>query len=128
MRDGARAALAPFQEFELRCTIIREEDNPAFRQALLASWWLLGHLGGVGSRSRRGFGSLALTDWRIEAEQGDWPERQRLPLLAHQGSPDAWRSAFQQALGVLQREWFHPFTEHTSHPHIGPAFSWHLTR
>jgi CRISPR-associated protein Cmr1 len=74
MRGEERSAIAPAQEFELCGAIIREENNPAFRQALLPTWWLLGHLGGVGSRSRRGFGCLALTDWRIEPDHADWPE------------------------------------------------------
>jgi hypothetical protein len=114
MRGGERSAIAPAQECELCGAIIREENNPAFRQALLPAWWLLGHLGGVGSRSLRGFGSLALTDWRIEPDHADWPECHRLPLLAHQGGPSQWRAAFQQVLGVLQNS--------PSRPGLSPGF------
>lgn len=47
---------------------------------LMACWWTLVHLGGLGSRSRRGFGSLEATDWptgatdlRGEALAGAFP-------------------------------------------------------
>lgn len=125
MRDGGREAITPGQDFELHCVITRENDNPTFRRALLAAWWLLGHLGAAGSRSRRGFGSLALTQWQLWPENIVWPEKDQLPLLWREADPNAWKSGFQRGMTTL-REWFGTHEKRFRHPHLGPAFTWSL--
>jgi len=65
------------------------------RQAWLAALWLLVHIGGVGSRSRRGLGSL-----RIEGWEG-WPECEHLPLACRAGTPQEWRARMEAGLGTL---------------------------
>lgn len=122
--NEGRTAIAPGCSFHVSCLLPRVgdgEDARAARRRLTAAWWLLAHLGAAGSRSRRGFGALALTGW--EADR-DWPELAELPLLATASSPEAGRAALQQGLAVL-RDWFGgwpPEQKGIAHPHLGPAF------
>ncbi|MBN1607874.1 MAG: hypothetical protein JW940_14650 [Polyangiaceae bacterium] len=68
---------------------------------LLWSFWLLTHLGGVGSRARRGFGSLGITEWPSRAT--DLLARER-PELELPSLPHVTRqSSFMQARGTLER-------------------------
>ncbi|WP_420209070.1 type III-B CRISPR module RAMP protein Cmr1 [Candidatus Electronema sp. JC] len=61
--QGKQAGFSPGSTAEVRIslhrTIHNQWDEPA-RKALLAAIWLWGNLGGIGTRSRRGFGSVAL--------------------------------------------------------------------
>lgn len=126
-----RTAIAPGHGFSVRCLLPRtgadNTDSPLqLRRRLAAAWWLLGHLGGAGSRSRRGFGSLALRDWR--AAKGEWPELGELPLLSHAKSPQEGRAGLDKGLNTL-RTWFGAWPEdkHTTrHPHLGGAFRFRL--
>ena len=74
-----RHAIAPDTEFKLRVLCLRPAVAPEHRRALLGGLWLLFHLGGAGSRSRRGFGSFSLRGW---ASSDKSPEIGELPLLA----------------------------------------------
>lgn len=92
-------------------------------QTATATLWLLGHLGSLGSRSRRGFGALALLDW---APFGDAPAELKramaaLPLLAATSTRDEWHAGFREGLEVL-RGWFGTYDApgHLApHPHLG---------
>ncbi|MBI4497304.1 MAG: type III-B CRISPR module RAMP protein Cmr1 [Chloroflexi bacterium] len=83
-------------------------DTPEVRRAWLASLWLLVHVGGVGSRSRRGLGSL-----RIEGWEG-WPDCGDLPLPSQAATPEDWQSQIGSGLLTLRR-WFPtlPGNDHT---------------
>lgn len=110
-----RAALAPDSRFRLEFVFPRPATAEQ-RQALLAALWLLGHLGGAGSRSRRGFGSLALRSWDIP-----WDEAADLPLLRAAANREAWTAGYRQARALF-KTWFPPETERTFiHPHLGAA-------
>ena len=78
----------------------RSEPGLEQVKGLLAAWWLLAHLGGVGARSRRGFGSLLLEEWR-------WPGQEErvneLPLPGRARSGEEWARAVLRGLDVLQR-------------------------
>lgn len=130
MRDGERTAVAPGHRFKVHCTLPRPwkdaDDARALRRALVASWWLLGHFGALGSRSRRGFGSVALTGWNVAG--GDpadaWPELDELPLTATIADPVAARRALDEGLARI-RLWFGSEWSGAGrdgrprHPHLG---------
>jgi CRISPR-associated protein Cmr1 len=86
-------------------------------KGLLAAWWLLGHFGGLGARSRRGFGSLAIMEWK-------WPSHEEalrsLPLGYRTPNSQAWPAGLIAGLETLRSwragaDWGHPYP----HPHIG---------
>jgi CRISPR-associated protein Cmr1 len=74
-------------------------SNKAMRQAWAASLWLLGTLGGLGSRSRRGLGTVALVSWE------GWDETSSLPVPHTATSPEAWLDALRTGMKTL-RLWF----------------------
>lgn len=129
LRGGERLAIPAGKDFMVRCTVLTREmeDEPGFRRALLAAWWLLAHFGGAGSRSRRGFGSLALMNWEMQG--GDaWSELDELPLLSKATGSDTWKTELQRGLGVL-RAWFGEYADNGSnwhHPRLGRSFDWVL--
>jgi CRISPR-associated protein Cmr1 len=59
MGDNARKALPPGTTFTLR-VLLRQGVTTRQRELLAATLWAWINLGGIGSRSRRGFGSLTL--------------------------------------------------------------------
>jgi hypothetical protein len=114
----AHRAIAEGVRFTVLCRTPQAANLTAeAARAYLASWWLFLHLGGLGSRARRGFGSLALEGW-------SWPDREdvlsELPLPCVQTNRESWRSAMVLGLSVLDgwrggAAWpvYHP------HPRLG---------
>ena len=98
-----REAIAPSAEFTMRVICLRRQPKPEVRRALLGSLWLLFHLGGAGSRSRRGFGSFSLEQW---GSTDRWPELRDLPLLASCRNAAEAQEALGIALQTLRsNEW-----------------------
>ena len=98
-----REAIAPSAEFTMRVICLRRPPKPEVRRALLGSLWLLFHLGGAGSRSRRGFGSFSLEQW---GPTDQWPELRDLPLLASCRDAAEAQEALDLALRTLRsNEW-----------------------
>lgn len=87
------------------------------RRSIVAALWLLGHIGGLGSRSRRGFGTLALKSWIASGSAG-WPELDELPLAHGLSSVADWMDTFQKGCGVL-KSWF-PGPRAGDHTILGP--------
>ncbi len=58
--QGKQAGFSPDSTAEVRLSLNQTVWNDQARKALLAVIWLWGNLGGIGTRSRRGFGSVAL--------------------------------------------------------------------
>ncbi len=54
-------------EFLLRPNL-GKDVKPDWR-GLLVSIWLLGHLGGLGAKSRKGYGAIALESWSVEGSE-----------------------------------------------------------
>lgn len=96
--------------------VIRRDDEEVAR-GLIAAWWLFAHFGGLGARSRRGFGSLSIVGW-------SWPGREELlrslPLAWEARDEKAWREAMIAGLSELLR-WRGevPWPRLHPHPHIG---------
>jgi CRISPR-associated protein Cmr1 len=87
------------------------QDQERVRRAWAASLWLFGHLGGLGSRSRRGYGTLALTRW------SGWEECAHLPPAHGAASAQEWKQRLQHGWKKI-RQWFHPPTD-AEHQHLG---------
>lgn len=80
--------------------IFREKPDEKIRKAILGSLWLLGHIGGLGSRSRRGFGTVALQSWNCQ-----WQEANLLPIAHSANFVNEWLEKFQQGRSTL-KDWF----------------------
>lgn len=94
-------------------------------RAITASFWLLAVLGSCGSRSRRGFGSLQPTGWRLQ-NAGSFPTFDKifktLPRPGQANSSGAWHEAIKDARQLFNN-WFGHFPHHTAHAHLGRNFS-----
>jgi len=86
--------------------------TPEDRRRLLSSLWLLGHIGGLGYRARRGFGTVALQSWRWLNSQ--WPELGELPIAHGASTSEEWRNKFERGLRVIQ-QWFPRPTASSDH-------------
>ena len=85
--------------------IFKRTPDPRVRQRLLAAIWLLGHVGGLGSRSRRGFGTIALHNW--QATDNGWPECDMLPLAHAATKAEDWWHRFNEGCKILKSpHWF----------------------
>jgi CRISPR-associated protein Cmr1 len=82
-------------------TIFHYKPADKERKAILSSLWLLGHIGGLGSRSRRGHGTVALQSW----ENCQWDECKGLKIAHNAISVDDWWKIFNKGLNIL-RTWF----------------------
>ena len=78
-----------------------ERRSEQAAKALVASWWLLCTLGGLGSRCRRGLGSVALDSW-----EGEEDLTTQLPLTSGAANLDDWEERVTKGLGVILRDWF----------------------
>jgi CRISPR-associated protein Cmr1 len=126
--DGEiRKALAPGSTFSIRLVVRPGGDDLHDHEVrgLVAAAWLLGHLGGLGSRSRRGFGSLAVEDWRAEGPAADALTNvmKKLPLGSTLKNLEAWTHAWSQVVVEL-RSWFGVFPtdakQRLQNPNLGP--------
>lgn len=120
-----RTGFAPGSTFALRIALRpRVQLDEWEPRAIAASLWALGHLGALGSRSRRGFGAISLVDWRtFGACPTDWRATiEALPLLTAHSGRDAWTEAFGRVRATF-RSWFGDFAGldcDLPHPHLGP--------
>ncbi len=91
------------------------------RRAWAASLWLFGHLGGLGTRSRRGFGTIALVKWE------GWPECEELRPAHGAISPQEWKARFEQGFQRI-RQWF-PAADarNLRHQHLPESFQIQLS-
>ncbi len=128
-----RTALAPQSRFTLLCVLprpLRKQHEVQDRRALLAALWAFATLGSLGMRSRRGFGSLALTSWKPEAAAADeraWREDMAsLPLLHDSPDMRTWNDGIAAGLRTI-RQWLGEFRSPQKHPYLGPASAWRLS-
>ncbi len=107
-----RRAIPTGTSFTLRVTSHPVRGTAEARQAWLAALWLLVHVGGIGARSRRGFGSLRIEKW------DGWGECSALPLPCQATAPEEWKARMQAGLRKL-REWF-PNVPRVDHTVVAP--------
>jgi CRISPR-associated protein Cmr1 len=99
MKGNTKRFISPATTINIQL-VLRQNPESHLKNALLASIWLLGHIGGLGSRSRRGFGTVALKEWSWNGETVD------ILRVAHgANTPAAWLSTFSEGLNML-RKWF----------------------
>ncbi|MBT9174944.1 MAG: hypothetical protein DDT22_00610 [candidate division WS2 bacterium] len=84
-------------EFDL---IFRKVPDEKTKKSILAALWLLGHIGGLGSRSRRGFGTVALQLWTCQ-----WPDLDLLHIAHEAKSFNDWLERFKKGIKTL-KDWF----------------------
>jgi len=95
-----RKAIPAGKTFELSCGLRAGAQDEKALKAAFASLWLLTHLGGIGSRSRRGGGNLQVSSVEVE---GDVPSS--TPSLQVAAScPKTLQSELAQGLKQL-RQW-----------------------
>lgn len=125
---AARRAIAPGTQFTVHAVFPRYAgagDHAAVR-AVLAGLWMLGRAGGLGSRSRRGFGSVELEGIELVDAPENWKgDVSGLPNGAARDA-QAWRAGFSQGLQTI-RQWFGAFATTGNHPHLGPRFRYHIS-
>jgi CRISPR-associated protein Cmr1 len=130
-QNKERTAFAPKGTFTLRLTVRRGSTKGSSlaideteARTVVASLWMLGHLGALGSRSRRGFGALALLEWDtfgpVQAELRNALDA--LPLLVSRSGPDAWKAGVDEVRQKM-RGWFGEYEpgalSRMPHPHWG---------
>ncbi len=100
MGDNRRKFIGPGNRICF-CCLFRRNLESGLRQkakkAIFSSVWLLGHLGGLGSRSRRGIGTVALEDWK-------WNDSDvtNLPLVHQQKTTESWLTEFTRGKDILK--------------------------
>ncbi|MBI3358801.1 MAG: type III-B CRISPR module RAMP protein Cmr1 [Nitrospirae bacterium] len=99
MGDNKRTAILSNKTFTIKLLFKRQPDEQD-QKRILAALWLFGHIGGLGSRSRRGFGTVALQSW-----ESDWTEMNTLASAHGAGSPEEWLNKFGSGFKQL-KEWF----------------------
>ncbi len=115
LRPNERKAIEPRRGITLQVQPRPgQADEPALHRAWLAAFWLLVHVGGVGSRARRGLGSLRLERWE------GWPECAELPLPSQATTPAEWEAHLAAGLERL-RAWFLVQPPTDSHTALGPG-------
>lgn len=97
-----RPYLLPGTEFTI--LLLFRDTTAEMRKAVLGALWMLGHVGGLGSRSRRGLGTIALKDWNL-LTSGSWPELNELPIAHKAETLEEWRRFFKEGIQVLN-SWF----------------------
>lgn len=99
-----------------------KEEVDQYWRRLVAAIWLLGHVGGLGYRSRRGFGSVALKAWQVDnslqkeiTTEVIQQVTSQLPIAHGSGSVHEWMDRFERGLRTLKGEkgWFPRFSAAT---------------
>jgi CRISPR-associated protein Cmr1 len=108
--QNRRKAVPPQIPVEIQLLQLRVGED--VRRAWAASLWLFGHLGGLGTRSRRGFGTMALTSW------SGWDECKDLPPAHGANSPAEWKEKFEAGFATI-RNWFPEGPRNAQHHHLG---------
>lgn len=101
-QSRSRVGIETEREFELLITTkphVSESERQSVQRAWLAATWLLVNVGGIGARSRRGFGSLQLVDW------SGWNDCRSLPDLGQSKSIEEWQNKFREGLLTI-KAWF----------------------
>lgn len=123
--EKVRSYIEPNQTFTIQFLMKPPKtDVTPYWKALATSIWLLGHVGGLGSRSRRGFGTIALVDWNISDCEIGQEILSQLPRTDQAETVEEWIQLFHQGLGTIQ-EWFG--IPEATHPVIDDQSSFYMS-
>jgi len=102
MGDNHRVGVPSGAEFRIRAVFPRGLDEHQ-EKLLLATWWLFANFGGLGTRSRRGFGALSVTDWPEDGRLLPKHPSHTVPLLptGNGNSPKEVASELAKGLRTL---------------------------
>jgi len=125
--DNDRRAIRPDAKVHLVVTPHPRRAGVEAQRAWAAALWCLAHFGGLGSRSRRGFGSLylaAFDGWpKLIQPRDTTPDADggaaaattaRLPQTADVSSPEQWLDRLREGIATL-RQWY-PQRPDPAHP------------
>lgn len=112
-----RAFVSPGRTLQVAMAFNQEPDLKTMR-AIAAAWWLFGHIGGLGARVRRGFGSIALQSWEISGLSDSVIGE--LPIAHGQTQVAEWTNRFEHGLRVI-KSWFAEWPRDPDHTVIGPG-------
>ncbi len=126
MGRNEKRAIAPGRQLHLTATLNPRRGREAERRAWVAAFWCLAYFGGLGTRARRGFGSLRLLElvgWPTETERPPALDIGANPTIASPrvlspisaNDPAAWLTGLQEGLATLQ-VWYWPRPSPSSHP------------
>jgi CRISPR-associated protein Cmr1 len=124
MGDNDRKAIPAGQTITVIMRFPKKPEDARARRAIAAAWWLFGHAGGLGSRSRRGFGTVALQSW--PTGDGAWEEFTELPVAHDAKTADEWVSNFKSGLAKI-RGWY-PTSPTADHLVLGPTTRFYLIK
>jgi len=81
----------------------RQAEQRRHLRGLLSAWWLLTHVGGLGMRARRGFGSVGLVDWTLTgASQALEEDLRALPILMNTTQPSQFAKGLEEGLEAIR--------------------------
>ncbi len=104
LRGGERLAISPGQKFIVEMlaneNIQLPDSKKSLSHVLASSWWGLTMLGGMGSRSRRCFGSV-----RVVSVKSTWKEMVLLKGLTKPNTSEEWWKVFCGTIGFVNN-WF----------------------
>lgn len=114
--------------FDVRLSVLPHlvHDLEGFTWALLGSHWLLGHLGGLGSRARRGWGSVQLRSMQPAAGSAGAVPGDVLKILemlapARVSTVTDWAADLKHVLGLIDGHFGHERVGDAAQtPHLGP--------
>jgi CRISPR-associated protein Cmr1 len=116
-RAQRRKALAPNQRFTINCITRIPKVDDGLLDRFSFSWWALTTIGGLGARSRRGFGSSEVVDLRT-----DWEEMDILTSQMNCASTDEWIEEFEKAYASLEEKMTGTQTDDHFHIRRGTRF------
>jgi len=94
-----RSYISP--HIDIKITLgFRQTPRIETKKAIIASLWLLGHIGGLGSRSRRGFGTTSLQPWTCS-----WDECSQMPVAHGSITAEKWFEIFKKGIETL-KSWY----------------------
>ncbi len=112
LKDGIRNALSANQRFTIDCIDLRDNLPARSIRRYAMAWWAFVIIGGVGSRSRRGFGSLSVAS--IHSGEKPFVLLRQYPNITKLKN---WWNLFERGMNLINK-WFK--TNHKNdHFHIG---------
>lgn len=127
------AYLDPDQTFTVSIYLRPNQKGTELEQTwkgVLASLWLMMQVGGIGSQSRRGFGTVQIERWE---PVGNWPSQMMEMIYrfneVQPESPQAYKNQWQKQWDLI-RSWFRPRVGSHSSPYtlIGPSFQTYFSK
>ncbi|MCF2136439.1 MAG: type III-B CRISPR module RAMP protein Cmr1 [Candidatus Thorarchaeota archaeon] len=100
LKDSKRNAISPRQRITFEHIFsertVKSSMWGGLKLALITSWWGLAALGGIGARSRRGFGSFMITN-----TESSWKQTKILSAISEKKEVNSWWAGFTRSLSKI---------------------------